>query len=243
MSCIFPMPLQRLNYPMYLQKTGKAYRNGRLNGGTDEMGKPIWCAKPFYGFYRLVLAGDPQGESYSREGGGYSNDRHSVDDIIAEAGGKRLTTISIPRPRNANMSEDKDREESEGDRRCWTGCSSQQTATTPETTRRSQPTTVLARQSSTLYAPWLTSRCWNRHRSTEGAVYPETEGTVRRLKLEDVLHIPRAVCNGFNFVAYHRQHGGDCIGGPDTDGDWCRDYGTDPDGHPLLVCGGASLAV
>ncbi|RDW72535.1 uncharacterized protein DSM5745_07707 [Aspergillus mulundensis] len=64
---------------------------------------------------------------------------------------------------------------------------------------------------------------------------PRRGALTRTIVLENVLHVPSAICNGFNFHAYHRQHGGDTAAGPwDGPGSkWNTDYGTDPEGHPL----------
>lgn len=45
--------------------------NGGTSGmkdGTDEHGDPLWCSQEFKGLSRLVLAGNPQGESYLNDG-------------------------------------------------------------------------------------------------------------------------------------------------------------------------------
>ncbi|PLB44496.1 hypothetical protein P170DRAFT_287522 [Aspergillus steynii IBT 23096] len=36
--------------------------------GTDRDGSPLWYAKPFHGFSRLVIAGNPEGKSYLEDG-------------------------------------------------------------------------------------------------------------------------------------------------------------------------------
>jgi hypothetical protein len=54
----------------------RAINGGHVNlelefNGCDSDGRPLWCGQPYVGLQKLVLAGNPQGESYLKEGGHY----------------------------------------------------------------------------------------------------------------------------------------------------------------------------
>jgi len=60
------------NWAAYQRITGGSARLGLESQGFDRDGRPIWCGQPFVGLEKLVLAGNPQGDSNLWEGGHYS---------------------------------------------------------------------------------------------------------------------------------------------------------------------------
>ncbi|RDW72536.1 uncharacterized protein DSM5745_07708 [Aspergillus mulundensis] len=98
------------NYPTYLKKTGRP-GGGFMDCGFDQNGDPLWCSRKFRGMFRLVLAGNPQGESYLPEGGSFSVSMHlPLDDIIQEVETRKRNE----QYGNADVSEDENWDGSEG---------------------------------------------------------------------------------------------------------------------------------
>ncbi|EED22777.1 conserved hypothetical protein [Talaromyces stipitatus ATCC 10500] len=62
---------------------GGIARTGRTAEGTDEDGYPLWCSEDFKGLKKLVLAGNPQGESYLDDGPKVLSVNIDMDEIMS----------------------------------------------------------------------------------------------------------------------------------------------------------------
>ncbi|PCH00023.1 Hypothetical protein PENO1_050280 [Penicillium occitanis (nom. inval.)] len=171
---------------MYHTVHGGSTRLGREPSGSDEEYQPLWCSSEFKGLNKLVLAGNPQGESYLGD---------AVKMLSMYIGDEDHEGIVGPRGEREVSHEDcgdweKTTEERNGGKAM--GCHY-----------------AKDRESFSTYGPVnKTVNDGNTFVAGIGDVElqvkssPKRGSLVKTLKLENVPHIPDAFCNGFNINAW-----------------------------------------
>ncbi|KUL89745.1 hypothetical protein ZTR_00549 [Talaromyces verruculosus] len=172
---------------------GGSTRLGREPSGTDEEYQPLWCSEEFKGLNKLVLAGNPQGESYLGDGVKMlsmyigDEDLERIEKTTEERdGGKAMGK----RPRNE--------EKTPSHHRCydWMIVSgSCHYAKDRESFSTYGPVNKTVNDGDTFVAGVGDVELQVKSSPKRGSL-------VKTLKLENVLHMPDACCNGFNINAW-----------------------------------------
>lgn len=219
---------------------GGSTKLGREPSGRDEEYQPLWCSEEFKGLNKLVLAGNPQGESYLGDGvkmlSMYIGDQDLEEivgprgerDVSDEDGGDWERTTEKRDGGEAKGKRPMNEERTPSHLRCydWMIVSgSCHYAKDRESFNRYRPVNKLVNGGSTFIAGVGDVEL-------QVKSSPKGGSPVKILKLENVLHIPDACCNGFNINRWLMQGGSgqmrpDGTSGFDEHGDpfwYAKDY-------------------
>lgn len=195
---------------------------GREPSGTDSEYQPLWCSEGFKGLNKLVLAGNPQGESYLGDG---------IKMLSMHIGCEDLEEIIGPRQgRDEEGSEEQLPEYVLPDRPCmdWVVVSGNCHYARDKSFFKDYREVGVSAQNYAALADMVYVAGIG---TVEIKVQARREAgsPIRTLVLKNVLHVPDAICNGFAFIEYHKFHGRkntrDPSQGLDGDGQalWCSE--------------------
>lgn len=203
---------------VYHTLNGGSTRLGREPSGTDEGYQPLWCSEEFKGLNKLVLAGNPQGESYLGDG---------VKMLSMYIGDRDLDEIVGPREERdvkPSVKEHPENEIPESPCLDWMVVSGNcHFAKDRLAFKKYRKVGIFVQNYAALADMVYVAGIGTVELKVQAL--REIGSPIQTLVLKNVLHVPDAICNGFAYIEYHKIYG--TANRPTTS------EGRDEDGKPL----------